>query len=254
MATISKPKAVEETTATTKTITKKAPKAKLVFTPGQTIGAQIENVMPLIGVNEVLPLPKEELKEALKDIRAVSAEREEVLFDEVKSFNNVVYPAINTQSTKSTYNDNDNKGYKSESKTTKPYDKRFSPATGNYPTHMVELAFIVHHNAEIRRFTALGILNYLMQKGEIKRVKSFVDFKWDKFTVKTDNLIKEYSFTEPFFLNCLVASFTSFAASAQKTITKFADKELNNYKGVELFNDEAISNIVNSVSNRPQDN
>lgn len=93
--------------------------------------------------------------------------------------------------------------------------------------HVVRLASIVKNNSEIRRFTALGILNYLLQKGEISGDSRYVQFKWDKFGVKANGIMREYRYTEPFFLNALVASFTSFAASSQSVIDKFCVIELN---------------------------
>ena len=95
-----------------------------------------------------------------------------------------------------------------------------------YPEHVVDLSMIIMNNAEIRRFTALGIINYLLQKGEIKGKKRFVKFWYNKFTVKCDGLAREYFYTEPFFLNALVASFSSFSASAQRVIDNFTKKEL----------------------------
>ena len=96
-----------------------------------------------------------------------------------------------------------------------------------FPEHIQHIALLINNNAEIRRFTALGILNYLLQKGEIHGNTRYVIFKWNKFAVSCDGLIREYSFKEPFFINALVASFASFSASAQKTIDKFLEKEMN---------------------------
>lgn len=101
------------------------------------------------------------------------------------------------------------------------------PFAQKFPSHVLDIALLINNNAEIRRFTAIGILNYLLQKGEIKGDKRYVIFKWNKFAVKANGLTREYSFNEPFFLNALVASFTSFAASAQRTIDQFARKEMN---------------------------
>ena len=94
------------------------------------------------------------------------------------------------------------------------------------PEHLKNLVLLMKNNAEIRRFTAIGILNYLLQKGEIKGKKRFVKFWYNKFTVKCDGLAREYFYTEPFFLNALVASFSSFSASAQRVIDNFTKKEL----------------------------
>lgn len=117
----------------------------------------------------------------------------------------------------------------SESKPTnkKAKMKGIAPAAANYPEHIVAVALIIKNNAEIRRFTALGILNYLLQKGEIKGNNRYVSFKWNKFAVKCDGLIREYFYTEPFFINALVASFNSFSAYAQRTIDTFCHKEMS---------------------------
>lgn len=97
----------------------------------------------------------------------------------------------------------------------------------DYPPHFVAIALLCKNNTEIRRFTSLGILNYLLQKGEIKGKSRYVSFKWNKFAVKCDGLMREYSYNEPFFLNALVASFTSFSASAQRVINDFCKKEMS---------------------------
>lgn len=101
------------------------------------------------------------------------------------------------------------------------------PITEKFPEHIVQLALLIKNNAEIRRFTALGILNYLLQKEEIQGEKRYVSFKWNKFAVKSNGLMREYSYNEPFFLNCLIAAFSSFSASAQRTIDAFCKKEMS---------------------------
>lgn len=121
--------------------------------------------------------------------------------------------------------------------------KGIAPAAANYPEHVVAIALIIKNNAEIRRFTALGILNYLLQKGEIEGDNRYVSFKWNKFAVKCNGLMREYSYTEPFFINALVASFNSFSASAQRTIDAFCHKEMsvNINKAVDKEEVEAIT-------------
>lgn len=113
----------------------------------------------------------------------------------------------------------------------------------NFPEHIVQIALLIKNNAEIRRFTALGILNYLMQKGEIRGDKRYVSFKWNKFAVKANGLMREYSYNEPFFLNALVAAFSSFSASAQRTIDNFCRKEMS--VGIaKAVDQEEVDNIV----------
>lgn len=117
------------------------------------------------------------------------------------------------------------------------------PVIEKFPEHVVRIALLIKNNAEIRRFTALGILNYLLQKGEIQGDNRYVSFKWNKFAVKSNGLMREYSYNEPFFLNCLVASFSSFSASAQRTIDTFCKKEMSVSIG-KAVDQEEVNNIT----------
>lgn len=130
----------------------------------------------------------------------------------------------------------------------KPVNKKnfvngLPPITAKFPEHFVQIALIIKNNAEIRRFTALGILNYLAQKKELNGDKRYVSFKWNKFAVIIDGLTREYSYNEPFFINALIAAFSSFSASAQRTIDNFCKKEMS--IGIAKAADQGeIDNIV----------
>lgn len=133
-------------------------------------------------------------------------------------------------------NPSDAPASKAERFTRKPFKKPYNreknadglPAVvDNFPKHVVGIALLIKNNAEIRRFTALGVLNYLLQKGEITGDHRYVTFKWNKFAVKANNLMREYSYNEPFFLNALVAAFSSFSASAQRIIDEFCRQEMS---------------------------
>lgn len=113
-----------------------------------------------------------------------------------------------------------------------------------YPEHILNIALLIHNNVEIKRFTALGILNYLLNKGEIKGDHRYVVFKWNKFTVKYNELSRDYLYSEPFFLNALVASFASFSASAQKTIDTFVREELKQDL-TDAVDKDSVEEIVN---------
>lgn len=134
----------------------------------------------------------------------------------------------------------------------KPFKRNFNGVgIENFPEHQIQIALLIKNNAEIRRFTALGIINYLMQKGELKGDSRYVSFKWNKFAVKSNGLMREYSYNEPFFMNALVASFTSFSASAQKTIDNFCRKEMSISvdRAVDV---EEVQNII-ELNNQYQD-
>lgn len=137
----------------------------------------------------------------------------------------------------------------------KPFSKDKNdgiPASASsFPPHIVNVALLVKNNSEIRRFTAIGILNYLLQKGEIEGEHRYVTFKWNKFAVKCNGLMREYSYTEQFFINALVAAFTSFSASAQRTIDIFCNKELS-ISIHQAVNNEQIAKIIDMNENHTE--
>ena len=135
-----------------------------------------------------------------------------------------------------------NKSYK------RPFNKEGNPNYVEQPEHVRNLTAIIANNAEIRRFTSLGIINYLLQKREITGDKNYVMFKRNKFTVTSSGLSRDYLYTEPFFLNCLIASFSSFGAHAQKIINTFTKIEMS--VGIDkAVDDEDVKNIVSLVDN-----
>ena len=108
---------------------------------------------------------------------------------------------------------------------------------------VVNLALIIKNNAEIRRFTAIGIINYLKQTGAIDGVTNRVSFKWNKFAVISDGLVCEYKYEEVFIINALVASFTNFSASAQRIIDAYCKSEFN--EGIQtIVKEDAVTEIA----------
>lgn len=114
-----------------------------------------------------------------------------------------------------------------------------------FNSHIVNLALIVKNNAEIRRFTAIGIINHLKREGIINGEHNHISFKWNKFAVTSDGLVNEYKYSELFFINSLIASFTSFSASAQQIIDTFCKIEFNECEGInDVVTNETIEEIV----------
>lgn len=107
----------------------------------------------------------------------------------------------------------------------------FNRAIGRVPNHTLSVSSILMMNADMRRHTSHGILNYLTQKGFIPveengvKVKKYVDFQPGKFAVIVNGLRTEYLYKEPFFLNALVAAFTTFSANSQRFIDNFLSIE-----------------------------
>lgn len=128
-----------------------------------------------------------------------------------------------------------------------------SPNAKFHPEHLVNFVVILKHNAEIARFTGVGVLNYLYQKKEIPTNKGYVDYLWDKFVVHYNGLKREFRYSEDFFIKCFVASFTSFAANAEKIINTFCIEELNkNLNAVATTKDvdSIVLDTFNHINNK----
>lgn len=110
---------------------------------------------------------------------------------------------------------------KSFNKTKKNYPPTREYTRPEIPEHLRNLVLLMKNNAEIRRFTALGVIDALKESGELKGEKHYVDFKFNHFVVSDDGLRRDYRYSEIFFLNSLVESFSRFAASAQNVINEF---------------------------------
>lgn len=96
----------------------------------------------------------------------------------------------------------------------------------NVPEHIARVSVLLINNAELRRFTAIAIRNYLLQKGIAQEGTVYIKFGARKFTVINNGLVSQYRYTEKFFLNALVAAFPSFAASANRAIENLCQVEL----------------------------
>lgn len=110
------------------------------------------------------------------------------------------------------------------------------------PEHVRNLVYLVINNAEIRRFTSLGIINRMKQKGFVnKEAKCYVDFYPNKYSVSVNGLKTEYHYNNSIFINSLAASFPSFAFNANKIIQTFIEAE-----NAEL-NENDVNDIVEAI-------
>lgn len=148
---------------------------------------------------------------------------------------------VNSQKENEGVNENDmkpiNGSYRGErdNKNKKEHKRTYVPERyAKLPKHILEVVFIIKFNAEIRRFTAKGIINSLFTRDEIKTKRPYIKFLWNKFVINTNGLNHEYNYNETFFINSLIASFQCFAEIAQETINKFCSEELT---------DDRIANI-----------
>lgn len=118
----------------------------------------------------------------------------------------------------------------------------------NTPAHIVNMIYLIRNNRDIRRFVSLGIINYLLQKGEISGEKNYVNFMWFKFSVSSNGIKREFKYTEPFFLNALAASVPSLGSEVQRKINEFTKAEMS--KGIDdVIDTEEVEAISSSILN-----
>ena len=80
---------------------------------------------------------------------------------------------------------------------------------------------IVKYNANIKRHTSLNILKTFVEDGFIDEAKgAFVDFQWDKYTVKSKGVVKEYAYDKT-FIEALVKAHSDMAADSTNAIAAF---------------------------------
>ena len=133
---------------------------------------------------------------------------------------------------------------KQNNKNKKEHKRTYVPERyAKLPKHILEIVFIIKFNAEIRRFTAKGIINTLFTRDEIKTKRPYIKFLWNKFVINTNGLNHEYNYNETFFINSLIASFQCFAEIAQETINKFCYEELSDDHIADISSDN-INKII----------
>lgn len=133
---------------------------------------------------------------------------------------------------------------KRDNKNKKEHKRTYVPERyAKLPKHILEIVFIIKFNAEIRRFTAKGIINTLFTRDEIKTKRPYIKFLWNKFVINTNGLNHEYNYNETFFINSLIASFQCFAEIAQETINKFCSEELSDDRIADISSDN-INKII----------
>lgn len=134
----------------------------------------------------------------------------------------------------------------------KPFKKKFKKSDNkekgvipfkNIPEHIARVSVLLINNAELRRFTAIAIRNYLLQKGIVEPGNIYIKFGASKFTVHNNGLVSQYRYTEKFFLNSLAAAFPSFAASANRAIDNLCEIEFAQ-NAEDVIDNDVVKDIV----------
>ena len=99
--------------------------------------------------------------------------------------------------------------------------KKVAHAVPQSPEELQNVIKIVKYNANIKRHTSLNILKTFVEDGFIDEAKgAFVDFQWDKYTVKSKGVVKEYSYDKT-FIEALVKAHSDMAADSTNAIAAF---------------------------------
>lgn len=158
----------------------------------------------------------------------------------------------NAKSAGSDYNSNPvEKQMKFNAKTYGEYIRnKNAKQSAHYPEHQKAIAYIIKGNAEVRRYVSIAILQHLIKVGDINRYGR-VNFMWNKFQVKSDGLVREYFYSNDFFIYALIAALQAFANNVQEKIIKFLDIEINST--MNDFTDEGVAEVLASIKNYEND-
>ena len=101
--------------------------------------------------------------------------------------------------------------------------KKVGHAVPQVAQQLQDVVKIVRYNANIKRHTALNIINKFVEDGFIDNGNgAFVDFLWDKYTVKHNNITKEYKYDKT-FVEALVKAHSDIANDSTVAIKAFIE-------------------------------
>lgn len=99
--------------------------------------------------------------------------------------------------------------------------KKVAHVVPQSPEELQNVIKIVKYNANIKRHTSLNILKTFVEDGFIDEAKgAFVDFQWDKYTVKSKGIVKEYAYDKT-FIEALVKAHSDMANDSTIAISAF---------------------------------
>ena len=101
--------------------------------------------------------------------------------------------------------------------------KKVAHVTPKVAEEVQNVVKIVLYNANIKRHTALNIIKTFVEDGFIDNPKgAFVDFQWDKYTVKHNGITKEYKYDKT-FVEALVKAHADVANDSTAAIKAFVE-------------------------------
>lgn len=105
----------------------------------------------------------------------------------------------------------------------------------------------LNYNADIRRYCSLYIIKSFKENGIIPNdSKAFVKFMWNKFTVKCDNLEKDYTYGEEAFIKGYAAANRAVLLSGLIVLNAFTINNLGK-ELTEIVTQEEINSCADEI-------
>lgn len=95
----------------------------------------------------------------------------------------------------------------------------------NIPAHLVDVGLLIKGNNNLRRAISIELLKHLREKGLVDADCNYVQFNYGKYSVKSNNLVKEYSYADADFVKIVSKAFTVFAKDVEAKLGALVTEE-----------------------------
>ena len=119
--------------------------------------------------------------------------------------------------------------------------------TRRFPEWVNRITLLARNNAEFKRLLSLLLIELHKEAGDIGNdAKCYIKFNFNKYSVKVNGLLTEYSMKTKLFVTAAAAAIVAFDQYAQHTLASYVNNEFDenplNDKDLEKAN-ELVSKI-----------
>lgn len=130
----------------------------------------------------------------------------------------------------------------------KPFDE------SRFPEHSRRLTFLCRNNAEFKRLLSLALIHLHRENETIPAdAKAYVKFNFNKYSIKAEGLITEYSMKTKLFTTAMVTAIVAFNQYSQNTLANYVNNEFdkNPLTDEELEKANKICEVINVIPSSP---
>ena len=114
----------------------------------------------------------------------------------------------------------------------KPFDRRLPNGlpveTRHYPEHVNRCTLLARNNAEFKRLLSLLLIQLHKEAGDIgENAKTYIKFNFNKYSVRVNGLITEYSMKTKLFITAYAAAIVAFDQYSQHTLATYVNNEFD---------------------------